>query len=177
MRLPTKFELISFSLTVIWIIWCAWADKTTQDTYLFDVVLYKSVIAGISFLTGMFIAWRVYRSNKHAEGMFKRLFGVCLTVMMYLSFSFWNVPELIMISTANKYVSDNYRFTMRYPKQSGGKTRSCKALVIFYDTYLKREIALCHWNDASSFFYKDYIRVDKLISGMGGQILHHEAVN
>jgi len=141
------------------------------------VVLYKSLIAGASFLTGMFVAWRVYRSNKNAAGLVKRLSGVCLTVMLCLSFTFWNVPELIMISSANKYVSDNYRFKMRYPIQSGGKTRSCKARVIYYDTYLKREIAFCHWDEAPSFFYKDYIRVDKLISGMGGQILHHEAVN
>ncbi|HIB3268331.1 TPA: hypothetical protein ACWWUI_004424, partial [Citrobacter youngae] len=49
--------------------------------------------------------------------------------------------------------------------------------LIYYDTYLKREIALCHWDDTPSFFYKDYIRVDKLISGMGGQILYHEAVH
>ena len=177
MRLPIKVELISFCFAVIWVIWCAWADKTTHDTYLFDGVLYKSVIVGTSFLIGMFIAWRVYLSNKVAAGMVKRLFGVCLTVMMCLTFTFWNVPELIMISSANKHESDNYRFKMRYPTQSGGKTRSCKAHVIYYDTYLKREIALCHWDYAPSFFYTDYIRVDKLISGMGGQIIYHEAVH
>lgn len=177
MRFPTRLDLILFSFAAIWLIWCAWADKITHDTYLFDVVLYKSVIAGASFLIAMFVAWCVYRGNKHAAGLVKRLFGVCLTVMLFLSFTFWNVPELVMISSANKYVSDNYSFKMRYPIQSGGKTRSCKARVIYYDTYLKREIAFCHWDDAPSFFYKDYIRVDKLISGMGGQILHHEAVN
>ncbi|OIK40715.1 hypothetical protein [Citrobacter portucalensis] len=176
-RLPTKIELISFCCAVIWVIWCAWADKITHDTYLFDEGLYKSVIVGASFLIGMFIAWRVYLKNKFAAGMVKRLFGVCLTVMMYLTFIFWNVPELLMISSANKHVSDNYRFKMRYPTQSGGKTRSCKAHVIYYDTYLKREIALCHWDDAPSFFYTDYIRVDKLISGMGAQIIYHEAVH
>lgn len=177
MRLPTKVELILFCFAVTWVIWCAWADKITHDTYLFDGVLYKSVIVGISFLISVFMAWRVYLRNKCAADRVKRFFGVCLTVMMYLSFTFWNVPELVMISSANQHVSDNYRFKMKYPVQSGGRTRSCKTRVIYYDTYLKREIALCHWDDAPSFFYKDYIRVDKLISGMGGQILYHEAVH
>lgn len=177
MRLPTKKELISFTCAALLVIWVVWTDQITHDTYLFDWVIYKSVIVGTAFLIGAFMAWRVYLSDKHAAAMFKRLFGVCFTAMMCLSFIFWNVPELVMVSSANKHVSDTFSFKMKYPIQSGGRSRPCKARVIYYDTYLKREIALCHWDHAPSFFYTDYIRVDKLISDMGGQILYHEAVH
>ncbi len=177
MRLPTRVELISCCFAVILSIWYAWADKITHDTYLFDGVFYKSIIIGSACLIGMFMAWRVYRRDKNAAGMVKSVFGVFLIVVLLLSSAFWNVPELVMISTSHKHVSDTYKFSMRYPIQSGGKHRTCKTSVIYYDTYLRREISLCHGGDAPSFFYADYIRVDKLISGMGGQILYSEAVH
>jgi hypothetical protein len=168
-RLPRKAEVVSVIAMAGLYGWSVWIGRYTQQTYLFDTYLYKLIIVTIASVAGLFVAWRVFMRGKPVGQKNTWLFSVFFGVAGFLVFVFWNVPEAIMVANAHQTVSDNYKFRMVYPGPSCGKHCTCKAGVIYYDTFLKREIEFCQ-NDHSSFFYTDYMRVDKLISEKGGRL-------
>jgi hypothetical protein len=117
----------------------------------------------ISVAIGAFASWRVSSRVKSKEGKLERvkfsgLFCVCSGCRI---FHLWESTEAIIVSSATQTVSGTYPFRMNYPGPSCGKHCRCRAGVVYYDEFLKREIEFCQWDDASSFFYTDSIRVVK----------------
>jgi hypothetical protein len=162
-----------------WSYWLQWVSGYTRNAYLLDNGVKYLILLGAAFVA-LLATWRVFRCVDDVTGKMnkiKLLAGVFLVVFAGVSVSFWNTPEIFVVATARDHVSDKYKFHMAYPGPSCGKNCRCKAGVIYYDDYLNREIEFCHWGDASSFFYTDYMRVDKLVSSKGGIILSHKAIH
>lgn len=177
MRLPTKTELASGIVAVLLVVWSVWIRRYTQQAYLFDNYRIKLTIVAVASVIGILAAWRVFRRGNLPGQKKGGPVAAFFIVAGSVGYAFWNVPEAIMLANAHQKVSDKYTFRMVYPGPSCGKHCTCKAGVIYYDTYLKREIEFCHNDDASTFFYTDYMRVDKLISAQGGKIIGHEAIH
>lgn len=179
LRFPTKAEVVSVICVAAWVYWLTWSDQLTKQVYLLNNNLIYGVVI-IAAILAAFLTWRVSLRQKETpgrRGKFKSVSAIFFALFIYLALSLWHIPELIMVATAHQHVSGTYKFRMAYPGPSCGKHCRCKAGVIYYDTYLKREIEFCHWDDASSFFYTDSMRVDKIISEQGGKVISHEAIH
>lgn len=176
MRLPKKTEVVACIVLALFFAYFWGVARYTEHTYLFDNDFYKLMVISISSIIGLFAVWRVFMRGRPVGQKNTWLFSVFFCVTGSATIILWNVPEAIMVASAHEEVSNIYNFRMVYPGPSCGKSCTCKAGVIYYDTYLKREIEFCQ-NDDSSFFYTDYMRVDKLISDMGGKILSHKAIH
>lgn len=177
MRLPTKTEIVSSIVAALWVAWFFWLRGYTQQAYLLEGYRLKQMIVALACVIGILAAWRVFRRGTLPGQMKGGPIAAFFIVAGAVGSLFWNVPEAIMVANAHQRVSDKYRFRMVYPGPSCGRHCKCKAGVIYYDTFLQREIEFCHNDDASTFFYTDYMRVDKLISAQGGKILGHEAIH
>jgi hypothetical protein len=179
LRLPTILEVVSCLCAFAWFCWHGWVDRYTRDAYLLDSSV-KWIILALAFSLGALVTWRAYKREKNTAGMLTKLKTLSATFIIVFGFvgvALWHVPEAIVVATAHQTVSNVFKFRMAYPGPSCGKHCRCTAGVIYYDPYLKREIEFCHWEDAPSFFYTDYIRVDKLVSPYGGKVIHHEAIH
>lgn len=179
LRLPTKAEVVAVLCVAIWGYWLGWAGRYTHEIYLLDGRSQYWIVL-IACVLGICAAYASWRRDRHATGIVHRLKTVaaaflCVTALVCVTC--WNIPKILVASTLHQRVSETYPFRMAYPGPSCGKNCRCKAGVIYYDPYLKQEIEFCHWDDASSFFYTDAIRVDKLISTQGAKILSHEAIH
>jgi hypothetical protein len=177
MRLPTKTEIASGIVALLLVAWVFWVREYTDQAYLLEGSRIKLIIVALASVIGILAAWRVFRHGNLPGQKKGGPIAAFFIVAGSVGCLFWNVPEAIMVANAHQRVSDKYMFRMVYPGPSCGRHCTCKAGVIYYDTFLQREIEFCHNDDASTFFYTDYMRVDKRISAQGGKILGHEAIH
>ncbi|EJO46932.1 MULTISPECIES: hypothetical protein [Enterobacter cloacae complex] len=179
-RLPAKREVFACFCLGLWFYGMCRLDIYTSDAYLIEPGSVYWPIILISVAIGAFASWRVSSRVKSKEGKLERVkfFLACFVfVVGVVSFTLWESTEAIIVSSATQTVSGTYPFRMNYPGPSCGKHCRCKAGVVYYDEFLKREIEFCQWDDASSFFYTDSIRVVKKVNAHGGKIISHEAIH
>lgn len=176
MRRPTKAELIFYVCFGTWLTWIVGGVFYSKWTYVFDGFFYKLIITTVASLIGLFVAWRHFMRGKSVGEKNTVLFATFFLVTGFVMGTFWNVPEIVMITTAHKHVSDEYKFKIVHPGPSKGRGGNCKAGIVYYDSFLKRNIEFCSDNE-SQFFYTDTLMVEKLVSERGGKILRFEAVH